>query len=448
MTAAKSQAIGDHELESLLGTSLSAPVALAVSGGADSMALLHLVARYCEIRARGLRDQIQVVTVDHQLRIESAAEAAFVKAEAARLGFSHQTLVWEGVKPQTGLQAAARSARYELISGWLHAEHERGQPLRCLITAHHADDQAETLLMRLARGSGTRGLGGMRARTAMHGITVLRPFLTVPKDRLVETLALTGGVWLEDPSNANTDFERVRLREAQPALSALGLQSGKLALSARRLARADEALERLTDDFAVSCGLNRHGGAYASLDLQTFQAAPAEARVRVLGRLIESQSGQAEAAQLSQIEDLESQICSAGRGTSATLGGCALRWSGTKNLLQVFREAARPVLPVIVISPGQSAVWDRRFAVSLKSCPQALAMASAGPISVRALGRKAYATLRGTLTRDIPAQAGATLPGFFQAETLIAVPYFADQFLILAGPLLGNEPICQARPLF
>ena len=161
-----------------------------------------------------------VLTVDHGLRRESAEEAAWVGHEAARLGFEHATLVWAGPKPASGLQAAARAARYSLMSNFLDREARDGRvPVkRSIVTAHHADDQAETFLMRLARGSGLDGLSGMRPTEVIaaddRSYTILRPLLEVPKARLVATLEARGLTWREDPSNAVQDFERVRVREA------------------------------------------------------------------------------------------------------------------------------------------------------------------------------------------------------------------------------------------
>jgi tRNA(Ile)-lysidine synthase len=445
MTAATSLPIGAHAFEQLCSKTLTSPVALAVSGGADSMALLYLVARAIADRGHG---SVVVYTVDHRLRPESTSETNFVKAQATRLGFAHQTLTWQGEKPASGLQAAARAARYALMADAIRTEHATGGPHRCLVTAHHADDQAETLLMRLARGSGTSGLAGMRSRSELHGITILRPLLSFTKDQLIATLQVLGGQWVDDPSNSNADFERVRVRAAKPHLDALGFDSARLALSAQRLARADDALEQLTDQLALNSSLSHHGGAYGSLYLAAFRSGPAEARIRLLGRLLASHGGDSEPARLSQLEALDEHISSAGdKDAAVTLGGCALRWSANRGKLQVFREPGRLPLPDVLLSPGQSAVWDNRFLVSLQSFPQSGIASDTGQVAVRALGSAAYATLRRTLKRDIPALAGAALPAFFRTDTLMAVPFFTDQRPDLAGPDVGSMPICLVQAM-
>jgi tRNA(Ile)-lysidine synthase len=445
MAAAASQPIGAHAFEQLCSTTLKAPVALAVSGGPDSMALMYMVARAMTDRAHG---SVAVYTVDHRLRPDSASEANFVKAQATRLGFAHQTLTWQGDKPSSGLQETARAARYALMADAIRREHASGGQHRCLVTAHHADDQAETLLMRLARGSGASGLAGMRSRSELHGITILRPLLSVTKEQLIATLQSLGGQWVDDPSNTNADFERVRVRAAKPHLDALGFDSARLALSAQRLARADDALEALTDQLALNSSLSHHGGAFGSLYLAAFRSGSPEARIRLLGRLLASHGGDSEPARLSQLEALDDHIASSGDKDSATtLGGCALRWSAARGKLQVFREPGRFPLQEVLLSPGQSAVWDNRFVVSLQSHPQSASASDKGQIAVRALGSAAYATLRRTLKRDIPALAGAALPAFFQSSNLIAVPYFADQRPDLSGPEVGSTPICLVQTM-
>lgn len=445
MGAAAPEPIGAYEFEQLFSKTLTSPVALAVSGGADSMALMYLVARLVAGREP---NWATVSTVDHQLRPESTSEANVVKAEAARLGLAHQTLTWQGEKPSSGLQAAARAARYALMADAIRAEHETGGPLRCLVTAHHADDQAETLLMRLARGSGASGLAGMRPRSERRGLTIVRPLLGVTKDRLIATLQALGGQWIDDPSNSNTEFERVRMRAAKPHLDALGFDSARLALSAQRLARADDALEHLTHGLALNSSLSHHGGAYGSLYLAAFRSGLAEARIRLLARLLAAHGGDSETARLAQLEELDQEIGRPRDNDGAmTLGGCALRWSSHHGKLQVFREAGRAPLQEIFLSPGQTAVWDSRFAVSFKDCPQSALLCRNGPLRVRALGTTAYATLRRTLKRDIPALAGATLPAFFLADSLIAVPYFADQVHDLSGPKAGDQPICLVQAM-
>lgn len=217
----------------------AAKVVLAVSGGPDSIALMHLVA--------GWRDgrhvpPIAVASVDHALRDGSGAVADAVARVAESLGFAARVLAWTGPKPSTGLQTAARRARYDLIGAWatdIGATH--------LATAHTLDDQAETILFRLARGSGLKGLAGMRRISRRGELTHLRPLLGVPKKRLLATCEANGWAWCDDPANADPRFARARWRALAPLLAAEGLDAARLAMLARRFAEADAALDEMAD---------------------------------------------------------------------------------------------------------------------------------------------------------------------------------------------------------
>ncbi|MCG7394312.1 tRNA lysidine(34) synthetase TilS [Microvirga sp. ACRRW] len=206
----------------------------AVSGGPDSMAMMHLLARW----APAHRPPILVATVDHGLRPEAAEEAAFVAQEASALGLPHRTLVWTGDKPQTGLQEAAREARYRLL-GQLAREIGASH----LVTAHTQDDQAETILMRLAKGSGLKGLAGMRRERHREGLVHVRPLLDWPKAALLDLCWRNGWGFVTDPSNADERFARVRWRGLMPLLEKEGLTAERLARLAERAAQVEEALE-------------------------------------------------------------------------------------------------------------------------------------------------------------------------------------------------------------
>lgn len=223
---------------------------LAVSGGPDSTALCLLAARWRATLKAG--PALLAVTVNHGLRPEARREASTVKQFAAALGVSHRTLRWTGPKPRTGLQEAARAARYRLL-----AVAARRVGARHVLTAHTLDDQAETVLFRLARGSGLAGLAAM-ARVAPlpeggeGGIFLVRPFLDVPKARLIATLRAANIPYAEDPSNRDPRFARVRLRAALPELAAEGLTPARLALLAKRVRRADAAIEAAVDELGKS----------------------------------------------------------------------------------------------------------------------------------------------------------------------------------------------------
>ena len=215
-------------------------IVLAVSGGPDSLALMWLAARWRRTLARGPR--LIAVTVDHGLRAEAATEAREVKRLAKTLDLSHQTLRWTGAKPKTGLPAAAREARYRLLAQAAHQSRATH-----ILTAHTRDDQAETLLMRLLRGSGISGLAAMARQSERDGVLLARPFLNVSKARLVATLEKAKIAFADDPTNRDVSFTRPRLRKLMPALAAEGGDARNLARLAARLARANAAVEILAD---------------------------------------------------------------------------------------------------------------------------------------------------------------------------------------------------------
>ena len=215
-------------------------IILAVSGGPDSIALMWLAARWRRALARGPR--LIAVTVDHGLRAEAAREARDVKRLARTLDLPHRTLRWTGAKPKSGLPAAARSARYRLL-----AQAARANGATHILTAHTRDDQAETLLMRLVRGSGIAGLAAMARQTEREGVLLARPFLQVAKSQLIATLTKAKVGFADDPTNHDTHFTRPRIRAVMPVLAAEGGDARNLARLASRLARANAAVEVLAD---------------------------------------------------------------------------------------------------------------------------------------------------------------------------------------------------------
>src|SRR6266481_7637193 len=215
-------------------------IILAVSGGPDSIALMWLAARWRRALARGPR--LIAVTVDHGLRPEAAAEAREVRRLARSLDLPHRTLRWTGPKPKTGLPAAARTARYRLL-----AQAARNSGATHILTAHTRDDQAETLLMRLLRGSGIAGLAAMARQSERDGVLLARPFLHVSKSQLIATLKKAKLGFADDPTNRDPSFTRPRLRTLMPVLAAEGGDTRNLARLASRLARANQAVEVLVD---------------------------------------------------------------------------------------------------------------------------------------------------------------------------------------------------------
>jgi len=209
-----------------------ARIGVAVSGGPDSLALLLLAAA-----ARPA--QVEAATIDHGLRTESRGEAEMVAGVCDRLGVPHAILTarWSEI-PETAIQERARKERYLLLGYWAE---ERG--IDAIVTAHHAEDQAETVLMRLTRGAGVRGLAGIRPRSISPGahVRLVRPLLGWRRSELERVCGDAGVTPIADPSNQDERFERVRVRRSLSGLD--WLDSGAVALSAANLADADAALD-------------------------------------------------------------------------------------------------------------------------------------------------------------------------------------------------------------
>jgi tRNA(Ile)-lysidine synthase len=290
-------------------------IVVAVSGGPDSIALMWLAARWRRALARGPR--LIAVTVDHGLRSESAREAREVKRLARTLDLPHRTMRWTGAKPKTGLPAAARAARYRLL-----AEAARADGATHILTAHTRDDQAETLLMRMLRGSGIAGLAAMARQSERDGVWLARPFLHISKSQLVATLKKAKVGFADDPTNRDTGFTRPRLRAIMPVLAAEGGDTRNLARLAARLARANAAVEVLVDGaeryLALRDRETSHSGPDAkafeakafdakAFDVKAFAAMPEEIRLRLLLRAI-NRFGHEGPAELGKVETLLSAL--------------------------------------------------------------------------------------------------------------------------------------------
>lgn len=284
MSAAKAatsaQPLSVVEAKDLFADLVSAPaIVLAVSGGPDSTALLFLAARWRKARRRG--PKLLAVTVDHGLRKEAAAEAQQVARLTRKLGVPHRILPWAGATPRSGLQEKARLARYRLL-----AEAAAKAGASHILTAHTLDDQAETVLMRLLRGSGPTGLSGMARETRLGELTLTRPLLEIPKARLLATLRKAKIPFIEDPSNRDPRFARVRMRRLMPTLVEEGLDATRLAVLARRLRRAEAALEATVEEAAKLAEGNWTSGSRIEMAARHFAALPAEVALRLLGRAV------------------------------------------------------------------------------------------------------------------------------------------------------------------
>ena len=378
------------------------------------MALLLLASAWA--RGRGLDgDALAILTVDHGLRPESAAEAEQVGRWACALGHRAVVLRREGPAITRNVQAQARAARLSLMAAWC-----RRAGIGDLALAHNRDDQAETLLIRLARGSGVYGLAAM-APVAFHAetldlcpIRLLRPLLDVPKARLLATLRAEGQPWIEDPSNADERFARARLRKLMPALAREGFTPARLAATATRMARARAALEAHVDA-VLARAVRVDPAGFGRLDPALLRDAPEEIGLRALIAALRIVAPDApHPPRLDRTERLYQAILTGGLDGGRTLAGCRVVPDQDEGVL-VVREPAAIGSPIL-LGPGEQRLWDGRFMVSLEAgCP---------PGEVRALGPHGWALIRREVedSQHIPHAARASLPAFWQGAELAAVP--------------------------
>ncbi len=392
-------------------------VAVAVSGGPDSMALVLLADAWA--RARG--GSVVAFTVDHGLRPESGAEARQVGAWLAARAIDHAVLEWTGDKPHSAIQATARASRYRLL---VEACAARG--ILHLAFAHHADDQAETVLFRQERGSGADGLAGMPALRSLGRVRLLRPLLAWRKQALVATCRTFGQCFADDPSNCADRFARTGLRRRLAADLALGRHLLDEQVSAeparqdraRRLARVMGQVAEIRPDGAIL------------LDAALFRGLSDSDRCAVLVAALRTAGGSSFAAAADAVQRLDARLrAESFRG--ASLGGCAVRpW---RDRVLICREAGRTAPPV-PLPAGEWRRWDDRFDVHLASG------APAGT-TLGALGRLDYARLKKLGATILPSALGAALPAVRVGDRVVAVPPLGWSEAGAPAAALGFSPL-------
>ena len=372
---------------------------LAVSGGGDSMALLHLAADWSD----GV--MLDVVTVDHGLRPESAQEAEFVHETATALGLRHQTLRWTGWNGQGNLQNVARLARRHLIEA--HAAESDA-----ILTGHTGDDQAETVLMRLARGSGVDGLAGMAARER-HGQMWLRPLLDQRRADLRDYLRDRGAEWVDDPSNDDLRFERIKARQL---LHDLDLNPDRLIETARHMRAARQVLQAAVVELARDAVNQDHGDVL--IDRAVFTSAPADTRTRLLAAALCWVSRNPYKPRFNAL----SELAETGQGT---LHGCQIKHE--KQHMRVMREYNA----IANIHCQSNALWDNRWYLCGPHEPG---------LTIGALGEQGIRQAANHAKAPRPYAALLATPSIWRKDTLISAPFagYSNGWIAELAPDCGD----------
>jgi tRNA(Ile)-lysidine synthase len=385
------------QVRQAFGSAPPARLGVAVSGGGDSIALLHILSRCFEPGTV----ELFAVTVDHGLREGSAQEALSVQSLATDLLVPHTTLRWRFDDRSGNLQERAREARYQLISKWA-----KTQDIAVFAIGHTADDQAETLLMRLARSSGVDGLSAMPLKRTIFGINLIRPLLGLTRQELRDYLEFHGIDWIEDPSNQDMAFERVRTREALKHLAPLGLTAKVLSDVARNMACAREALDWYS--FLTARDIAVVNGGDVLFDLRQFRALPEEIARRLLARAV---SWVGNSVHGPRRVPLGLALESVRAGRSCTLGGCSVLRHD--NRVWVSREYNAVQSTRCTIDD----IWDGRW--QMTGPP-------ASGYEVRALGQEGL--------NDCPDWRATGRP----LTSLVASPAVWHEDRLIAAPLAGK----------
>lgn len=389
--------------------SLSKPFALAVSGGPDSMALAFCVQHW-------LKDKNQTTfafIVDHGLRAESRKEAEATQKHLDIMGFQTEILSWEHGPVITRLHATARNARYELLTNACKKHN-----IRDLLLAHHKDDQAETILMRLAKGSGIDGLAGMAAQKTVKDVRLLRPFLTLTKDRLKATCIAAKLSFVEDASNTSQKFARGRLRRILPLLAEEGLTIERLTDLGARASDAKAALDHYTQQL-LRVATKRDAAGAVHFDLEHLRSAPRATSERALTLCLQSLNPESYAPERVSLLPLLNALCADEEMAPRTLHGCLI--TKQSDAASFMREYA-DITDAPIIHPGESITWDQRWQIQLSE--KALAKA----YTIRPLGNPPHEVIEGLapgLCKLIPrGRIRAGLPSLWVDGTLSLIPSF------------------------
>jgi tRNA(Ile)-lysidine synthase len=410
--------LGASEFDDLMDANrVPAGVALvvALSGGGDSMALALLADDWC--RRHG--GTLTALTVDHGLRAGSDAEALAVGGWLETAGIRHRILAWDGDKPATGIQAAARAARYRLLADWA-----RGAGAGHILVAHNLEDQAETFLMRAAQGAGMYGLAGMAPVSRRSGVAIHRPLLGVSGARLRQTLTQRRQQWIEDPSNSNPAFQRTHMRQLVALLGHRGMPATRLAALAGHFRAARTHLDGLAEALiagAVIC----HAGGYCELQTEALGRAPAMVAIHALRQLLGEIGGRDYPAGGAKLERGMRRLLDSGDERAFTLAGCRVIKAGSGPGAVLICREERYAAERVAVAAGGRLFWRGVFEIALEGRDGGCG----GPVYLGPLGQGGWSEI----ASKMPGQGGLLPP--FPVRT--ALPALFDRSGVAEVPHLG-----------
>tara|TARA_B100000886_G_scaffold68206_1_gene43005 strand:+ start:176 stop:1453 length:1278 start_codon:yes stop_codon:yes gene_type:complete len=371
---------------------------VAVSGGSDSLSLLYLIDAWSN--KKNLK--IVILTVDHNLRNGSADEALYVGELCNKLGLIHKTLFWDHEDIEGNLSASAREARYRLMQNSIPSD-------AILITGHTLDDQAETFLMRLRRGSGVDGLASMAEQSYLSfgndGITIFRPLLDFERQTLRKVLKFYKVDWIEDPTNNDRSFERVRVRDLLARFVEIGIDKNTIGRTALLMQSAKTALNHFASDCYEKFGSCDNGDII--FDFSEFSKQPLDVKRRLISAAQKWISNQKYRPRLSQVDALINSI-----DEKVTFSGSGTICYFHNNSIRITREANACVCE---IEASNDVIFDRRWKlIALENCKD---------LTIKCLGEDGYTFLEPGIRKKIPYKTIIALPALFNDTNLINFPF-------------------------
>ena len=379
------------------------PIALAVSGGPDSTAMMQIAAFSKKIN----NNNITVIVVDHGLRKESKNEAKIVSQNAKLLGFKFKILKWDGVKPKTRIQEIARKTRYKLITSWC-----KKKGIEKLFLAHHLDDQVETFIMRLGKGSGVDGLAVMNFVTETYSLKLVRPFLEITKNRLIKILDISNLKWISDPTNFNTNYKRSRIRKILPILSEEGINSKQIGLVIKRIRAAKDALNNQTGILLEKYLSNVDNVAYFLDKNLLKEATEKEILLRILEKIFMNISGSIYPPRRNKLENILSWIIDDNNVKAKTLAGVVVRKRKSEF---IFYREPEECYKSVNIRPLTSrySCWDDRFFLKANKSNN-LQIKALGDIGIKILKKERVLKRQGL--QNVPLSAWKTVPAVWSKK--------------------------------